>query len=388
MSIFISFLLLSTPAFNGFFLVKGEAKDVGFLVKTSVTYHNNNKAENWNFTEEDRSIGLFVNNMWQTVQLINYSFSLEKTSVDEDGNPIAILKFPESKLKPGENISYTVTYYALSKPRQLPNITEQDSGTLETIPEELKKNYCGEGDPWLVNDPELRDLAQNIAENETKVLTVVKKFVGWIGNIDYQVHEVPLYPNETYAERSGDCDDQAILFITLCRILEIPSFLQIGCIHMPTTPPTQDVYWEGHLATSLKHIGWHGWAMVYIPPWGWLPVDFTYVIGGPADSLNAIKRAAITSQKTLQYLNISQTDYVDSSRTYRDFLKNNDFYVYTEDEMMETSPTNNGEDTLEQLFPEIHITVAVVIIVASAGAFMYIWRRKKSRELESNKIQF
>ncbi len=379
------FLLLSTIAFNGFVIVKGETEEVGFTIKMSVTYNNNNETENWTFTEEDRAIGLFMNNTWQTVQLINHSHLLEKTTIDEDRNPIAVLQFPESELKPGENISYTVTYYALSKPRPLPDIREEKSGTLDDIREELEESYCGEGDTWLVNDSGLQDLAYRIAKGETKVLTIVKNIITWFrANVTYATQDTPRYPNETYAERSGDCDDQAILFITLCRILGVPSFLQIGCIHMPTIPPTQDTYWEGHLTTFLKRIGWHGWAMVYVPPWGWLPVDFTYVIGGLADPLNAIKRAAVTSQTTLQYMNISQMDYVASSRMYRDFLRNNDFYVYAQDEMMEAPPTNHRDDTLEWLFPWIPIIATVVVAVTAAGIFVHVWKREKLKKLNPN----
>jgi len=378
------FLLLSTVAFTGFVGVKGETNEVGFTIKTSVTYYNNNETENWNFTEEDRAIGLFMNNTWQTVQLINRSYLLENTTVDEDENPIAILQFPESELKPGENISYMVTYSALSKPRQIPNIKEEDSGILEEIPEELNKSYCVGGGPWLVNDPELQDLAQNIAENEANVLTIVKKFVEWIKEyIDYpaQAHEVPLYPNETYAKGKGDCDDQAILLITLCRICGIPAYLQVGCIYLPTYFDDSE-YWDGHVRNVLKDIGWHGWAMVYIPPWKWLPVDLTYALGGYSDPLNAIKTAVVSSQNTLQYMNISQMDYVVSSRTYRDFLKNNEFYVYTQDEMMEAPPTNHVEDTLEWLFPWILFATIVVVAVITARIFIRIRREKRLKEAE------
>jgi len=378
MVVSILFLLLSTLTFTGFVVVKSETEEVGLIIKMSVTYSNNNETENWAFTEEDRTIGLFMNNTWQTVQLINHFYPIENTTLDEDGNPIAILQFPNI-LEPGENISYTVTYYALSKPRLLPkNITEENSGTLDKIPEELKENYCGEGDPWLVNDPALRFLAQNIAENKTKVLTVVKKFVEWIKqNINYptQEHEVPYYPNETLADRQGDCDDQAILLITLCRIYGIPAYLQVGCMYLPAYFDDSE-YWNRHLRSVLKRVGWHGWAMVYIPPWEWLPVDLTYSLGGYSDPLNAIKTAAVTAQTTLQYMNISQTDYVASARMEMDFLKNNDFYVYMQDEMMEAPPTNHEEDILERLFPWILIIATVVVTVTVAGIFMRKWKRE------------
>ena len=82
--VFILFLLLSTLTFNGFVVVKSETNELGFIIKMSVTYHNNG-TENWAFTNEDRAIGLFMNNTWQTVQLINYSYSIENVTFDEDG---------------------------------------------------------------------------------------------------------------------------------------------------------------------------------------------------------------------------------------------------------------------------------------------------------------
>ncbi len=382
---FIFILLSTTTAFQSFIMVDGETQDRGFFIKTTVTYSNpNNGTRIWNLTEEDRTISLFMNNTWQTVQLINHSYPLKNTTFDEDGNPIAILQFPESELKPGENISYTVTYYALSGLRLLPNIKEEDSWTLEKIPKELKESYCGEGGPWLVNDQELQDLAQNIAENETKVLTIVKNFIAWIKGpegIQYETHEVPYYANETLADRQGDCDDQAILLITLCRVYGIPAYLQIGCMYLPTYFDDSE-YWNGHVRSVLKRVGWHGWAMVYVPPWRWLPVDLTYALGGYGDPLNAIKTAAVTSQKTFQYMNISQMDYVASARMEMDFLKKNDFYVYMQDEMMEASPTNHGDDTLERLFPWILVTAIVVVAVVIAGIFMYIRKEKRLKETE------
>jgi len=117
--------LLVTTAFQRL-VVEGEKQDVSFVIKTTVTLSNSgNGTKVWNLTAEDQTISLFMNNTWQTVQMINSSFPLE-TAVDDDGNPIGLLQFPQSELQPGENISYTVNYRALSKPRSLPNINEDE----------------------------------------------------------------------------------------------------------------------------------------------------------------------------------------------------------------------------------------------------------------------
>lgn len=388
MTIIVStlFLLLASLTFTSFVMLKRENEEVTFIINMSATYCNKG-IENWTFTEEDRTISLFMNNTWQTIQLIEHSYTIENTTFDEDGNPIAVLQFPESQLYLGENISYRVTYHALSKPRLLPNIGKENSGTLDDIPNELKESYCGEGGTWLVNDLELQDLAQNIVGNETRVLTLVKNFVEWIKqNVDYpaQKHEVPLYPNETYARLEGDCDDQAILLITLCRIYEIPAYLQIGCIYDPSSFDNS-TYWNDHLRSISKQIGWHGWAMVYVPPWGWLPVDLTYILGGFADPLDAIKKAAVTSRNVLQYMNVNQTDYVSSSRSYRDFLEDNHFYVYTEEEILKASPTNHENFTLEWLFSLILFTTIIVGVTVTVGIFLTIRRKKRRKETRSQR---
>ncbi len=380
MAVFILIVLLATMACQGFMIVKGETQDIGFTIRMTVTYSNpSNGTRVWNFTEEDRTISLFMNNTWQTVYLISHSYPLETMKNDEDGNPIVALLFPKSELKPGENMSYTVAYYVVSKHRQLPSIVEEKSETIEDIPTSLSEIYCREEGPWLVYNPVLQELAYNIAKNETRVLTVIKKFVAWINqNITYAVHEVPMYPNETYVERSGDCDDKAVLFATLCRIYGIPAYVQIGCIYLPKRmPPLSETSWEGHVTNVLKQIGWHGWAITYVPPWGWLPVDLTYVIGGLGDPLNAIKSGAVTFQETIQYMNVTRTDYVASSRGAREFLKNNDFYVYMEDEMIQDpSQRSLWEEILDKWLQWILIAM---VAVAFGGALIYIRKAGKAK---------
>jgi len=361
--------------------VGAEAQDLSFVIQTSVTYSNRG-TETWNLTEEDRTVSLFMNNTWQTVSLINHSHPVEATKTDGDGNPTAVLQFPESALQPNETISFTVTYHVLSKPRLLPSINKEASGTLDQVPTDLREELNETEDPWLVNDPELRERAYKLAENETRVLTILRKYVAWISEyIDYpsKPQEVPLYPNETYLQREGDCDDQAILLITLCRILGIPAYLQVGCIYSPTTPIETTTYWDGHLTSVLKRIGWHGWAMVYVPGLGWLPVDLTYVWGGLVYPLDAIRRAAVTSQRVIQYGNVTRTRYVASYRVAKAFLQNNNFYIYTEDEMNTESP---GE--MRKWWLQLSI-IGMTITVAIAAALIVDTRihRKPTRE-ESN----
>jgi len=330
-----------------------------FTIKMSVTFKNeNNEGEIWNFTREDRAIALFMNSTWQTVYLINCSHHIEAFEIDGDGNPIAILRFPRLWIAPEENLSYWAEYKIVMKPRIMPEISEDMSGVLDDISDNLKDSFCGIEGPWQTEDPELIQLARSIVVNETRVLTMIKLFVAWIDfNIRYPSvpHEVPLYPNETFKDGYGDCDDKANLLITLCRICGIPAFLQIGCIYLPQKSSEISYYWNGHMVDTLIRIGWHGWAIVYVPPWGWLPVDLTYAYGLGQDPLNAIRTSAVISNPTVQFINITYSDYVALSRDLRSFLITHNFYISECDEMIERAAIQ--ENILVE-WPRLHLRMS------------------------------
>jgi len=375
-TIFISILLVTTILLQNPLSVRSEPSEKRFTITSEVTYSNNGN-ESWYLSGEDYAISLFMNNSWQSVSLVEYSLPLKSTGNDTDGNFLGFLNF--TQLEPRETVSYRVKYDVISKPRVLPNISEEQSQTLADISETLKNESCKKEGPWLTDNVYLQSLAHNLAGSETRVLSIVKNFVRWItDNIDYNSAEVPRYPNETYAQRKGDCDDQAILLITLCRIIGIPAYLQVGCIFQFLSFQSQK-YWKDpfgkyHVTSELRQIAWHGWAIVYIPPWGWLPVDLTYVYGSLSNPLNAIKGAAVTTQDVIQYMNFTHTDYVGASRRLRKLLWDNDFYVYMIDEMKININFGSVWELMNLTFKGALIATAVVA-VSLAVVFIYKWKR-------------
>jgi uncharacterized membrane protein YhdT len=290
-------------------------------------------------------------------------------------------------LYPGENVSFTVWYHITAKPRTMPNISENGSYELVDIPPALVSEYTQEEGPWQTSNPTLGQLAVNLTGSETKVLTILKNFIVWIKeHISYPnpktPHENPYYPIKTYDKREGDCDDQAMLLIALSRIVGIPAYLQIGCIYLPNRFDN-DTFWDDHVFLSQKRIGWHGWAIVYVPPWGWLPLDLTYVTVSDwvkKDPLNAIKHGAITSQSTVQYMNVTHTDYVASSFETRAFLIENEFNVYMEDELTldaDPSPFTIG---INPWFPLVFTASAAVFIVLASFMISRRYRKRIAKE--------
>ncbi|RJS88004.1 transglutaminase family protein, partial [Candidatus Bathyarchaeota archaeon] len=203
-----------------------------FILTIKITMKNMNpEGKEWLISDEEKTISLFMNNTWQTVYILNTSHPIDEIYMDDDGNPVASLSLP-NRILYGKNITYKVTYKIILKPRSLPAISEKQSGKLSD--KELKEKYCKAEGPWQVDKEELRNLAFEIAGNETNILLLLEKFIRWIRDkIRYYHPEIPRYPNETVEYMSGDCDDQANLLITFCRIVGIPAYLQLGCIYIP-----------------------------------------------------------------------------------------------------------------------------------------------------------
>jgi hypothetical protein len=378
--LFLSFTLLSPQKTVA---TEDEAGDVRYSLKSIVTYSNPvNGNFTWDLAEDDRTIGLFMNNSWQNTELKSVTYSLSSIKNDEDGNKIGILELPKQRLLPGENLSFTTEYEIVAKPRSIPDLSESEADAVNDIPSYLVQEYATAEGPWAQTNLSIQELAHDIAENQTKVLNIVKALIEWIkDNITYGTHEIPLYANQTVAAGVGDCDDQAILLIALLRTLGIPSYLQIGAIYRPDYVEVSHAYWNNSVRIVERKIGWHGWAVVYVPPWGWLPVDLTYVPEGFDNPLNAIRQGAVAHQNTVQYMNISKVDYVSDSAEARNFLIENGFQAYFEDEM-----TYLSQDSGTRGLSPLTSAILIAAIVAMSLLVVFIMIRSQRRKLEEKPL--
>ncbi|MFB3895960.1 MAG: transglutaminase family protein [bacterium] len=122
--------------------------------------------------------------------------------------------------------------------------------------------YLEEQPPHVMFIPEFDQISKEIIGNETNPYLKAKKIYDWIGNnIKYSyAHEYCTIRNiskTTFMRRYGDCGEEAMLFITLCRMNGIPARWQTSWTMYPVRESS----------------GMHDWAEIYLAPYGWVPVD-------------------------------------------------------------------------------------------------------------------
>ena len=114
--------------------------------------------------------------------------------------------------------------------------------------------------PHVVFTPELRALSERIAGEETNPARKARKFYDWIAaNIQYsyaiEYSTIRNLSDYCRTRGYGDCGQEALLFMTLCRLNGIPARWQSGWNTFP----------------GAKTI--HDWCEIYLAPYGWMPVD-------------------------------------------------------------------------------------------------------------------
>ena len=122
------------------------------------------------------------------------------------------------------------------------------------------QQYTREESPHKIFSPKMRDMSGQITGDETNPYLKAKKIYDWIAdNIKYSyAREYSTLRNISeycYDNRYGDCGQEAILFITLCRIAGVPARWQSGFFTFPNDE------------------GMHDWSEIFIKPYGWIPVD-------------------------------------------------------------------------------------------------------------------
>ncbi len=184
------------------------------------------------------------------------SSCVQPKSVDDENSPIRSIYF-EQAAKAG-----TPTEFAFEYDYTIRGVHfDLDPANIQpyNTNDEAVKKFTSEA-PHVVFTPEIKALSASIVGNETNPMLKAKKIFDWQSdNLKYSYAlEYSTIRNISDYCRShgyGDCGQQALLFITLCRYNGVPARWQSG---WDLTPKSTTI---------------HDWAEIYLAPYGWMPVD-------------------------------------------------------------------------------------------------------------------
>lgn len=283
------------------------------------------------------------NTTWQTCEQLSFQMSLNNTPItvtsiitDIDGNPQLRLNLstnvdPEAVLRWDEEWLFTVA----NRRPLLPRINILQSGNLEDIEGQIGIDdylrYTQATSLWKTWNNSLIEIAQTIQdalpeEQRYNALALVYATIQWIQNTITRSSGItePQYPEETIVTQVGDCDDQSNLLIALLRIFNIPSYLATGHWFQDGAH-TNGFVWGSVGENAYRYVDYqnsvgHGWTMVFVPPWGWLPFDL-FSLGPGVDPALAYTDSLFASNLPFVTLwQIVASDYIGERRTQYDNL--------------------------------------------------------------------
>jgi hypothetical protein len=193
--------------------------------------------------------------MIQNVTSIDYS---PPVAFDETRYGQGWVGWNGSTISGDETMTYTVTYH-VTVYTHIWSVGREASLGVDALPASLKERYLhsewdgADGYKIDIASPAIVAASTGIVGNETNVYQVLRNVYDWmIANVRYSTHPTGGEPQsalETLQARSGDCDDQSILFCSLARAAGVPAWLQMGALYV-----SADDSWGGH-----------GWLQAYIP---------------------------------------------------------------------------------------------------------------------------
>lgn len=190
----------------------------------------------------------------QKIEDFSISQEPKNTYIDKQGNKILFFQFQnEKKIEIKINIKAALAKQKID--------LEKTKLVLPKNHPEIIKQYT-KNEVFLEQGTELKKITRQITKKDNSVLEQSQSIFNFvIQNFQY------CYPvknrgvkNLDLNKLKGDCGEYSSLFVTMCRILNIPARNNTGFV----------------LLTKPKKILEHGWASIYLKPYGWLDIDTQY----------------------------------------------------------------------------------------------------------------
>ncbi|MFH0865013.1 MAG: transglutaminase domain-containing protein [Bacteroidota bacterium] len=214
----------------------------------------------------DVHLAIPVNRPNQTiVEDISYTPGFTDIITDQWGQKTAHFKFTDFKTGDTNEIkmvstvnTYDVRYF----------IFPENVDSLSAIPDSIKTKYLVNDEKFRYDDPVIQDAVKEAVGAEKNPYWIARKIYNYI--IDHMYYERVGGWNTapTVLKRgNGSCSEYTFVYISMCRAAGLPARYVGSVVVRGDAACMDDVF--------------HRWVEVYLPGYGWVPVDPS---GGDSDS--------------------------------------------------------------------------------------------------------
>ncbi|MEO0249636.1 MAG: transglutaminase-like domain-containing protein [candidate division WOR-3 bacterium] len=133
-------------------------------------------------------------------------------------------------------------------------------GTIEQIPREIKEAYLVDGEKYRVHDPFIQKSAREAVGDEKNAYWIARKIFDYvIERIRYEMVGGWNIAPTVLKRGTGSCSEYSFVYIALCRAAGLPARYVGSYAVRGDDASLDDVF--------------HRWVEVYLPNYGWVPVD-------------------------------------------------------------------------------------------------------------------
>ncbi len=133
-------------------------------------------------------------------------------------------------------------------------------GSLKDIPSDIVTKYTADGSKYLLSDPYIRELAKEIAGDETNPYWIARKIFDHVRNtLEFKLEGGWNVAPVVLQRGTGSCSEYTFSFIALARAAGLPARYVGAIVVRGDDASMDDVY--------------HRWPEIYLPNYGWIPID-------------------------------------------------------------------------------------------------------------------
>ncbi|WP_462279722.1 transglutaminase domain-containing protein [Salinivirga cyanobacteriivorans] len=188
---------------------------------------------------------------------IDYSDGMTDKPEDHWGQKTA--HYEQQNIEPGSRFKAQMTVDAtLYEVRYF--IDPANVGDLEDVPEDIRNRYLANNEKYQFDHPIITRALETALQGETNPYWMARRLFNYL--IDHMYYEMVGGWNTAPAvlERgNGSCSEYTFTYIAMCRAAGIPARYVGSVVIRGDDSSMDDVF--------------HRWAEIYLPGYGWIPVD-------------------------------------------------------------------------------------------------------------------